>query len=307
MENGVPQTLQETIKFLADGDRAFNFAVSWRWPNGVTCPVCEGEAVSFIPSEKRWNCRNKECRKRFSVKTGTVMEQSPLKIETWLAGMWLVANAKNGISSHEIARSLGITQKTAWFLRARVQEIMQEDSPERFTGTVEADETAVGGLEKNKHLSKRLHAGTGTVGKQLVMGIVERESGTVRTKHIPNTQAVTLESEVLATVEEAASVYTDSWRGYRGLGRWYNHETVNHLVEYVRGEVHTNSVEGFWNLFKRCFKGTWTHLSEAHLRRYVTEQEWRYNTRKGNDGSRFAALVVGCSGKRLTWKELTER
>jgi transposase-like protein len=248
---------------------------------------------------------SKSVPKQFSAKFGTIFEDSPLKLETWLAGIWITVNAKNSVSSHEVARSLGITQKSAWFMLGRIRHALDTGSFMKMVGTVEADETAIGGLEKNKHESKKLRVGGGTGGKQIVLGMLERKSGEVRMERVPNTTHGTLQPIIRRNVGELSSVYTDSADGYLGLSEWYMHEAVNHSAEeYVRGQVHTNSIEGCWNLFKRCYKGTWTHLSEEHLHRYLTDQEFRYNNCRTNDGSRFAMAVAMTVDKRLTWDEL---
>jgi transposase-like protein len=306
METKRPETLIEAVKYFSDPERAFNAAIELRWPNGITCPVCAGKVIAFIPSEKRWNCKNKECRKRFSVKSGSIFENSPLTLETWLIGIWLVGNAKNGISSHEIARSLGITQKSAWFLRARVHELMGIVDIDKMDGIIEADETYIGGLEKNKHAKKRLHAGTGSIGKAAVFALLERgKTSRVRTKHVPDATANTLQWEIRGNVKKEAAIFTDESPSYNGLTQEYYRGTVNHSAgEYVNGEVHTNGLENWFSLFQRCYGGTWTHLSEAHLQRYLNEQAFRFNNRAENDGTRFAMLASGINGKRLTYEEL---
>jgi transposase-like protein len=258
---------------------------------------------TFLAKYFRFKCKG--CKKQFTVKTGTVMEESPLKIEIWLAAFWLVCNAKNGISSHEIGRALGVTQKSAWFLVHRIRVTMQTGTIEKkLSETVEADEMFLGGLEKNKHASKRTHPGGGGKGKMIVMGLLERHSKKVRTKHIPNTNTETLQGEIRRNVRKDTAIYTDGAQGYLGLNEEYWHESVNHLDEWVRGNVHTNSLENYWSLFKRCFSGTWTHLSDEHLHRYLVEQEFRFNNKEGNDGDRFTTALGQVNNKRMTYKDL---
>jgi transposase-like protein len=300
-----PTTLQDAIKFFADPDNALKFMVSLRWPDGVQCPHCDHREVSFLSTRRIWKCKG--YKKQFSVKVGSILEDSPLKLETWLCGIWLIGNAKNGISSHEVSRSLGITQKSAWFLLHRIRLAMKRQSFAKMTGEVEADETLIGGKEKNKHADKKLNAGRGAVGKAIVMGIRER-GGEVRTKHIPNTKGETLGAEIRANVEVGSAVYTDIHKGYDVLNEDYVHDTVNHNIgQYVKGCAHTNGLENYWSLFKRGYHGTWTHLSEMHLGRYLDEQEYRYNNRSENDGQRFVGITAHVTGKRLTYKQLTRK
>lgn len=304
-----PRTLQEAIKFFADLDTCTTFMAQIRWPEGVTCPACEGKAVSYLSTRRTWKC--KACKKQFSVKVGTVMEDSPIGLDKWLAAMWLISNAKNGISSCEVARALGVTQKSAWFLLHRIRLAMQNGTFEKMGGTVEVDETFIGGLSRNMHLKDRERkiSGTGGAGKAVVMGLLERhgEGSTVRTKVIFNRTRETLQSEVRNNVESGAELMTDAYKSYMGLDAEYVHQFTNHAEEYVRGNVHTNGIENFWSLLKRGIKGTYVSVEPFHLFRYLDEQAFRFNARKGKDADRFLQTVKQVAGKRLTYEELTGR
>ena len=297
-----PQSLLDAVAYFADRDRALRFFVELRWPNGIICPHCGNKEASFISTRRIWKCKG--CKQQFSAKLGPILEDSPLGLDKWMACIWIVVNAKNAVSSYEVHRALGVRQPTACFMLQRIRYALETQNFEKFSGMVEADETFVGGKEKNKHKSKKLNAGRGTVGKAVVMGLLERHTGEARTKHITDTTQETLHREIRANVEAGADLYTDAHAGYRGLGTDCVHETVNHLDEYVRGAVHTNHMENYWTLFKRCYHGTWTHLSDEHLHRYLVEQEYRYNNRKANEGKRFVKAVMQTRGKRLTYKKL---
>jgi transposase-like protein len=306
----IPKTLHEALKHFANPDVAHNFMVSLRWPDGVTCPNCEGKEHSYISTRRTWACKG--CKTRFTVKKGSIMEDSPLSIELWLAAMWLISGAKNGISSCEIARSLGICQKSAWFLLHRIRHVMSTGSMDAFVGEIEVDETFIGGLEKNKHSDKKLKAGRGSVGKDIVMGILERATNgqpasQIRTKVFPDTGRETLHAEIKASVAKGSTVYTDAHRGYRGMPDGWEHQWVDHAVSYVEGNVHTNGCENFWSLFDRMLHGTYTHIDPQHLQAYADEMCYRFNNRKGVDGERFAVVAASTPGKRLTFKQLTER
>jgi transposase-like protein len=305
-----PQTLTEAIKYFSDPDVTLATMIELRWPNGVHCPTCGRSDVRFIATRKMWECKEKHSRRQFSAKVGTIFEDSPLGLDKWFCAIWMVANCKNGVSSYEIHRALGITQKTAWFMDHRVRLAMKAGSIEKMTGDIEADESFIGGLSKNMHKHKRSKiTGTGGAGKTAVMGILRRSDKTskskVRAKVIPNTQAATLQPEIRKTVEPGSRLFTDAWASYRGLGAEYQHEVIDHAVEYVNGHVHTNGIENFWTLLKRTIKGTYVSVEPFHLGRYLDEQSFRFNEREDNDGGRFRKVLSSVSGKRLTYKGLT--
>lgn len=306
MNTDLPQTLQEAIEYFSNKDTTFNFMVKLRWPSGVCCPRCGDNTPRFIATRKIWECRNCKEKKQFSVKLGTIFEDSPLPLSKWFTAIWLITNAKNGISSYEIHRALGVTQKTGWFMLQRIRLAMQTGSFEKFSGVVEADETYIGGLARNMHTSRNRARGRGTggVGKAIVMGILER-GGKVKVKHIPNSKRVTVQAEVRENLQSGSHVYTDALASYRGLSKDYVHEAIDHAQCYVRGNVHTNGLENFWCLLKRCFKGTYVSVEPFHLFRYLDEEMFRFNNRKENDGTRFLQGVGGVIGRRLTYQNLT--
>jgi transposase-like protein len=303
-----PKTLTEAIRHFADPHVTHEMMVNLRWPNGVHCPTCGRTDVRFISTRRMWECKEKHPRRQFSSKVGTIFEDSPLGLDKWFAGIWMVANCKNGISSYEMARDLGITQKSAWFLDHRIRLAMKAGSIMKMEGEVEADESFIGGLAKNMHAKKRKHIGTGGAGKTAVLGILRRKtnkSGSkVRATAIPNIRAETLQPKIRATVEAGSKLYTDAWVSYRGLGIDYQHEVIDHAVEYVNGVVHTNGIENFWSLLKRTIKGTYVSVEPFHIGRYLDEQAFRFNERDDNDAGRFKTVLSSVSGRRLTYKEL---
>jgi transposase-like protein len=305
-EANFPKTLQDAIKFFSDLDTCTTFMAQIRWPDGVTCPYCESKAVSYLSTRRKWKCMNKVCHKQFSVKVGTVMEDSPIGLDKWLAAVWLITNAKNGISSYEIMRALGVTQKTGWFLLHRIRLAMQTGTFEKLSGQVEVDETYIGGLARNMHRSERGRKvqGTGGKGKIAVMGLLER-NGKVRAKVIANANQETLHGEVRQHVEQGAELFTDGWKAYNGLHTDYVHQVIDHAEKYVDGQIHTNGIENFWSLLKRGIKGTYVSVEPFHLFRYLDEQTFRFNERKGKDADRFVKTVRQIAGKRLTFDELT--
>jgi transposase-like protein len=305
-DNNLPRTLQQAIRFFSDDLTCVQLVASRRWSNGkAICPRCKSDNNTFMQSRKVWQCKNKECKKQFSVKVGTIFEDSPIGLDKWLTAMWLIVNAKNGISSYEIHRAIGITQKSAWFMLHRLRLAMQNGSFEKLSGDVECDETFIGGKAKNMHKAKREKKikGRGSVGKTAVMGLLERK-GNVRAKVIESTDRETLHAGVKENVETGANLFTDEWRSYQGLEDAYVREVINHSVEYVRGNVHTNGIENFWSLLKRTIGGTYVSVEPYHLAKYVNEQVFRFNERKGNDKDRFLIVLNSVSGKRLTYSEL---
>ncbi|MGA3261143.1 MAG: IS1595 family transposase [Bryobacteraceae bacterium] len=306
-----PSSLQEAIVYFSNPVNCREYVVARRWPNGVICPTCGCADVIFLAKQNRWQCRNKHSQRQFSLKTGTIYEDSPLGLDKWLAATWLVSNCKNGISSCEVARALGVTQKTAWFMDHRIRFSLGMGPGNKLSGQVEADETYIGGKARNMHPYERARKITGTGGKDkvAVMGILERGGknvgGKVRTKVVDNTKKKTLQSEVREHVLAGSALFTDALKSYEGLDE-FQHEVVDHAVEYVRGEVHTNGLENFWSLLKRGLNGTYVSVEPFHLFRYLDEQAFRYNNRVGfDDKDRFDVAVRQIFGKRLTWEHLT--
>ncbi len=305
-DNNIPTTLQGAIKYFADDLVCINIVAKMRWVDGVaTCPNCQSKETSFLATRKIWKCKNKVCKKQFSVKVGTIFEQSPIGLDKWLSAVWLLGNAKNGISSYEIHRAIGVTQKTAWFMLHRIRTAMQSGSIVKLSGEVEADETFIGGKAKNmhKHTREAIIKGRGSVGKTAVFGALERK-GRVLAKVIEITDRKTLHAEVKEKVESGSNLFTDEWRSYRGLDAEYIHEIINHSIEYVRGNIHTNGIENFWSLLKRTIRGTYVSVEPFHLGRYLDEQIYRFDERKSNDKERFLGVLKAVSGKRLTYDEL---
>ncbi len=306
-----PKTLMEAVRYFADADRTLAMAVSLRWPEGVHCPTCGRTDVRFLATRRIWECKEKHAKRQFSAKVGTIFEDSALPLDKWFVAIWSVANCKNGISSYELARAVGCTQKSAWFMLHRIRVAMDAGGLGKFGGTVEADETFIGGSVSNMHEHKRKKLNSGGRGddKAAVMGILQRADGKVPSRVLARTirsaTAKTLHSMVRENVEAGSQLMTDNWTGYRGLGAEYIHQTVNHSVEYVRGNVHSNGIENFWSLLKRTVKGTYVSVDPQHLNAYLAEQTFRFNERKGTDLTRFRAVLGSVSGKRLTYKELT--
>jgi len=279
--------------------------VARRWPNGVTCPKCGSANVLFLENYDRWHCREKHPAPQFTLKTGTIMEDSPIGLDKWLAAMWQIVNCKNGISSYEVHRAIGITQKSAWFLDHRIRLALTMGTFNKLSGQIEADETFIGGKARNMHKSERARkvTGTGSKDKTAVLGIMER-GGKVVTKVIDNTKKKTLQKEVREHALAGSALFTDALKSYEGLDE-FQHEVVDHAVSYVEGEVHTNGLENFWSLLKRGLKGTYVSVEPYHLFRYLDEQGYRFNNRWLTDGQRFDSAVRQIVGKRLTWDQLT--
>lgn len=305
-----PDTLLGAIVYFADVDIATQFVSSLRWPEGVRCPHCESVDCSYVTSRRIWQCKN--CRKQFSVKVGSIFEDSPIPLSKWLPAMWMLVNCRNGVSSYEIARDLGVTQKTAWFMLHRLRLAIQAQSFNKIGGDVEVDETYIGGKSRNMHADKRkrvgMQRGRSMAGKVAVMGLLDRHGkdgvSQVRTTILKGRKSGTLQGEVRKHVAEGSNVYTDAFYSYRGLSGDYMHGFVDHAETYVDGHVHTNGCENFWSLLKRSIKGTYVSVEPFHLFRYLDEQVYRFNNRKLPDAVRFLEACASVFGKRLTYAQL---
>jgi len=302
-----PKTLQQAVIYFSNLDNCREYLVARRWSNGVVCPTCGRNDASYLANQKKWQCKSAHKQRQFSAKTGTIFEDSPLGLDKWLMAVWLITNAKNGISSYEVHRAIGVTQKTAWFMLQRIRLAMQTGSfANKLTGSVEVDETYIGGKARNMHKSRKDRAKlspTGMVGKVAVMGLLERH-GEVRAMVIPETTRATLQPRVRQHVEVGSSVYSDSHPGYDNLEDAYIRGVINHAERYVDGQIHTNGIENFWSLLKRGIKGTYVSVEPFHLFRYLDEQTFRFNSRRGNDSERFQRATEQIVGKRLTYAEL---
>ena len=312
-----PKSLQEAIVYFSDPDRCFDYAKKLRWPDGnVVCPRCEAAKNSFVKTRRLWFCY--ACKRQFTIKVKTIMEDSPIGLDKWMTAFWLLANAKNGISSHELGRALKVTQTTAWFMLQRIREVMKKHAfdTRKIGGegsTLEADETFVGGVTENMHKAQRIKAeGRGPYkNKTIVQGILDRNLRKVRATVVPNVTRETLQNQILKNVKFGSTVYTDNAVAYdNGMQRRFVHDVVNKTESYVRGQVHVNGMENFWALLKRSLRGTYVAVEPFHLARYVDEQVFRYNHRKDgdrklNDADRFAAVMSEVLGRRLTYSDLT--
>lgn len=305
----LPETLIEAVKYFASADNCRTYLVSRRWPNGVTCPQCGSDKVYFDSSRNGWECKTRHPKRKFTLKTGTIFEDSALGLDKWLPCVWMIANAKNGISSHEIARALGVTQKTAWFMLQRIRLAMQDkNSGGKMGGEVEVDETFIGGKARNMHKEQRERVlSQSHKGKTVVMGLLERNTegrSTVRTRVIRNTKREALLPVLKENVELGSNLYTDNWGGYSSLNHMFVHQFIDHAQTYVQENVHTNGIENFWSLLKRSLAGTYVAVEPFHLFRYLDEQAFRFNNRFTNDATRFSEVIKAIVGRRLTYAEL---
>ncbi|HEY1657996.1 MAG TPA: IS1595 family transposase [Candidatus Sulfotelmatobacter sp.] len=310
-----PKTLQEAVIYFSDPDRCFEFAKKLRWPDGnVACPRCGAAKNSFVKTRKLWFCY--ACKKQFTIKVKTIFEDSPLGLDKWMVAFWMLANCKNGVSSHELGRTLGITQTSAWFMLQRIRRVLQEKTFVKLGGPgseVEVDETFIGGKARNMHRARyeKIKArGKENWGKTIVMGMLERD-GKVRASVVPDRRKAALSRAILGSVDAGTLLYTDEHPAYMAVDKEYVHKIVNHLEHYVDGAVHTNGIENFWSLLKRQLGGTYISVEPFHLFRYVDEQAFRFNTRKDENGRkisdavRFADAMSRVYGHRLTYSELT--
>lgn len=316
------RTLQEAIVFFSDPDRCREYFVARRWPEGVSCPRCGSVNVKFQPKYNRWQCSSHHELRQFTCKTGTIFEESPISLEKWMMATWMIANCKNGVSSYEIHRAIGVTQKTAWFMLHRIRLAMKNGSIEKLgqSGPVESDETFIGPNRRKMHAKKRakLEAIASmegekfrTIGKTVVMGMLDRNLRQVRAFVIPDIKRATLQEKVLNNIKGGAEVMTDDFPGYRyALADKFVHQIIDHSRGYVDGKVHTNGIENCWSLLKRGLRGTYVAVEPFHLEKYIDEQIFRFNNRGSkdvpvNDGQRFDTLLSQVTGRRIMYKELT--
>jgi transposase-like protein len=303
----LPETLREATVYFSDPICCHDFLVAMRWPDGLVCPRCGSKEIGgFIASRRLWNCKG--CRKQFTAKVGTIFEDSPLGLDMWLPAVWLIVNAKNGISSCELHRALGVTQKTAWFMLHRIRLALQDGFFGGFGGTVEVDETFIGAKARNMHAGKRKVKGTGPIGKTPVVGVLQRAQGENHSKvHLrvaKGRKKPELQKLVREIVHKGAEVNTDALRSYDGLAEDYVHQVIDHLETYAKGTVHTNGLENFWSLLKRGLKGTYVNVEPFHLFRYCDEQAFRFNQRKDDDRGRFVTAMQGVIGKGIRYARL---
>ena len=304
----LPATLHEAIRYFADPDVALTFLVCLRWPHGVFCPACNAKNPGFLKTRRIWKCR--DCGRQFSVKLGTIFEDSPIGLDRWLPALWMLANSKNGISSYELGRALGVTQKTAWFMLHRIRLAMQSRTFRKMKGNVEADESFLGGAAKFMHhdKKKRVVRGTGGMDKVAVFGLLQRGKGKKASRVVASVvsriRKRDLQKQVREKVKAGSALFTDAFWSYKGLDADYKHQVVDHAREYVRGQVHTNGLENFWSLLKRTIKGTYVSVDPFHVAAYLDEQVHRFNNRGLNDRGRFVDVVKSIVDKRLSYRDL---
>jgi transposase-like protein len=309
-----PKTLREAILFFADYSNCRKAVEAIRWPSGVvTCPTCGSDHVAYLETQRRYKCYGKHPKAQFSLKVGTIFEDSAIGLEKWLPALWLLTNCKNGISSYELARALGVTQKTAWFMLSRLRLALQCEAGGKIDGVVEVDETFIGGKARNMHVGKKrrlqLSQRRSMVGKVAVMGLLDRHGkdgvSQFRTVILKGRRSHELKGAIREHVKTGSTVNSDSLKSYLGLTGDYIHNVIDHAEAYVDGEVHTNGCENFWSLLKRAIRGTYVSIEPFHLFRYLDEQSFRFNNRKGTDAMRFALALKGIINKRLTYTALT--
>ncbi|MGH9344995.1 MAG: IS1595 family transposase [Terriglobia bacterium] len=305
----LPKTLQEAIVYFSDRDVATEFLRDIRWPNGVECSTCGSKEVYYISTQHRWKCKNVHPKRQFSVKVGTIFEDSPIGLDKWLPAVWLITSCRNGVSSYELARDLNVTQRTAWFMLHRVRHAMRVLSFEKMFGEIEADETFIGGKVKNmyKRSKRRIKANNdGNWGKTVVLGLLQR-NGEARAIVAPNRKTAPVHGNVLDNVERGTPLYSDRADVYKQLNGEFVHDFVDHISSYVNGRVHINRMENFWSLLKRTLGGAYVSVDPVHLFRYLDEQCFRFNERHLSDAERFVLALAQTIHRRLTYSELTGR
>lgn len=316
-----PKTLQQAIKYFSDEQVCIDTVAKLRWPDGPICPACGHDKHYYLASQRRWKCR--DCHKQFSVKLGTIFEDSPIGLDKWLIALWMLVNCRNGISSYEVGRALGITQKSAWFVLHRLRLALRDGIMAKLGGPgreIEADETFVGGKMKNMHADKQAEFrkrrsetfdNAQHMNKSAVIGVFDRTQRKIRATIVKDVTREVLQSAVLDHVAHGSAIYTDQGGLYRGIPKEYVHDFVNHMEKYVKGRVHTNGLENFWSLLKRGLRGTYVAVEPFHLLRYIDEQSFRFNNRLDSDGKklldgdRFEIALSQIAGKRLTFAEVT--
>lgn len=306
-----PKSLQEAILYFSDLNRCIGYLAVRRWPKGVVCPTCGSTRVTFNKERRWWQCSTHHAKRQFSIKIGTIYEDSAIGLDKWLTATWMLSNCKNGISSYEVARALGVTQKTAWFMLHRIRLALQDESFGKMGGSgkhIEVDETFIGAKARNVHMHKRAEK-LGTANKAMVLGVLER-GGRIRARVAKDRSASTVCQIVREHVIPETKVFTDKLLSYKELESDYSREVIDHAEGYVRGQVHTNGLENFWSLLKRGLHGTYVNVEPFHLFRYLDEQVFRYNhratkERKVTDADRFSLAISKIVGKRLTFAGLT--
>jgi transposase-like protein len=312
-----PETLQQAIEFFADEDRCIAYLAQMRWPDGVvTCPICNTPNPRYLATQRRFECRKRHPKRQFSVKVGTIFEDSPIPLKSWLLAVWQIVNCKNGISSYELARALGVTQKTAWFMNHRIRLAMQDDDGGMLNGEVEVDETYIGGKARKMNTGRRkamladgTHKRNAWAGKVAVFGLLERHEqkgkSRVRTMPVETIRRYRLQNEISQNIEDGSTVYSDKLASYDKLSVYYQHKVIDHAEKYADGVVHTNGLENYWSLLKRTIRGTYVSVEPFHLFRYLDEQAFRFNERSAKDADRFERTLKQVTGRRVTFDALT--